>query len=76
MEQPIHNLAELFRQLGLADDGVAIDAFIAHHRPLPADTALVNASFWSVSQRAFLKEAIIADADWCEWVDELSTRLR
>ena len=34
MEAPIHPFAELFKQLGLPDDAVSIDQFIASHSPL------------------------------------------
>ena len=46
MEAPIHPFADLFKQLGLADDAVSIDQFIASHSPLKNDIKLVDAPFW------------------------------
>uniref|UniRef100_A0A915DRX6 DUF2789 domain-containing protein n=1 Tax=Ditylenchus dipsaci TaxID=166011 RepID=A0A915DRX6_9BILA len=50
--------------VGLSDDPVEIDRFITTHSPLEDDVKLVDAPFWSDSQRAFLKEKYIADDDW------------
>lgn len=75
METPFHRLPDLFRQLGLPDDPVAIDRFIAVHRPLPAGVPLCEAPFWSPTQAQFLREQIRADADWSELVDALAVRL-
>jgi hypothetical protein len=75
MERPIHNLSNLFAQLGQANDEVAIAQFIKSHSPLPADVRLHEASFWSPSQAAFLKDALMDDADWADVADELNTRL-
>lgn len=68
-------LRDLFRQLGLPDEPAAIERFIAEHRPLPAGTTLCDAPFWSTAQAQFLREQILADADWAEVVDLLSVRL-
>ncbi len=70
-----HTLGHLFAQLGLASDDVGVEDFIARHRPLDRGTALYRAPFWSASQRAFLKEEIIEDADWAAVIDELNGRL-
>lgn len=75
METPFHSLADLFRQLGLADDAAAIARFIAAHRPLPAGVALCDAPFWNASQGQFLREALHRDADWAEPVDTLAALL-
>lgn len=75
METSRHTMSNLFAQLGLASEPLAIDAFIAAHRPLAGDLALYRAPFWSASQRAFLKEEIIEDADWAGVIDELNSRL-
>lgn len=75
METPFHSLADLFRQLGLADDTAAIARFIAAHRPLPAGVALCDAPFWNASQGQFLREALHRDADWAEPVDALAALL-
>jgi hypothetical protein len=75
MEPAFHPLAELFRQLGLADEPAAIEQFIARHRPLPAGVPLCDAPFWSPSQAQFLRESIGRDADWAEPVDTLAVLL-
>ncbi len=76
MERPIHNMSNLFAQLGLANDEAAIAQFIATHKPLAGNVPLHQASFWSASQASFLCEAIRDDADWSEIADELSAELR
>lgn len=43
MENPIHRLSDLFRQLGLPDEPAAMEAFIASHRPLPDGISLADA---------------------------------
>ncbi len=75
MESSFHQLSDLFRQLGLADDPASIEAFIAEHRPLPAGVALADAPFWSASQAQFLRDEISDDADWAELVDSLGSLL-
>ncbi|WP_079435870.1 DUF2789 domain-containing protein [Zoogloea sp. LCSB751] len=76
MESHIHNIANLFAQLGLANDSAAIDAFIAAHSPLPHDVLLTEAPFWSPAQAAFLKSEIAEDADWSAVIDTLDVQLR
>ncbi|WP_248751983.1 DUF2789 domain-containing protein [Pseudomonas sp. MWU15-20650] len=76
MESPVHTLPSLFKQLGLADDPVSIDRFVAVHSPLKPDLKLADAFFWTPSQKAFLLEEILEDADWAEVVDELNVLLR
>lgn len=76
MQAQLHTLNNLFAQLGLPADDQAVESFIAAHRPLANGTALYRAPFWSDSQRAFLKEEIIEDADWAGVIDELNGRLR
>lgn len=75
MEPLVHNINALFQQLGLPDSDVAIDHFIAELSPLPQTTLLQKASFWNPAQANFLQEALDADADWAEVVDELDARL-
>lgn len=75
METPFHELADLFRQLGLPDDPAAIERFIATHKPLPDGLALCDAPFWTASQAQFLRESIGRDADWAEVVDSLAAQL-
>ena len=76
MESPVHSLPSLFKQLGLPDDPVSIERFIAVHSPLKPELHLPDAFFWTPGQRAFLREEILEDADWAEVVDELNLRLR
>ncbi|ROM77370.1 hypothetical protein BK654_11155 [Pseudomonas brassicacearum] len=76
MESPIHSLPALFKQLGLLDDAVSIDQFIATHSPLKPELHLADAFFWSVAQQQLLREEILEDADWAEVVDQLNVLLR
>lgn len=75
MNRSTLDMPSLFAQLGQADDAQAIDCFIATHSPLPGATQLHEAAFWSASQAAFLREAILDDAEWAEVVDALNTEL-
>ena len=75
MEKATHDLADLFRQLGLPDTPAEIERFVAAHRPLPRGTPLAEAPFWSPSQAQFLREEINEDADWAELVDVLAAML-
>lgn len=76
MERPVHNICNLFAQLGETSDEANINRFIEQHRPLADDVRLHKASFWSPSQACFLRESIVQDADWAEVVDTLDARLR
>jgi hypothetical protein len=76
MEAPVHNLSQLFAQLGQPDNEAAIASFIDSHCPLPDHLMLHEAPFWTPSQAAFLREAIVDDADWAEAADELNAELR
>ena len=76
MQSPEHSLPSLFKQLGLADDPAGIEQFVTAHSPLKADLKLADAFFWTDSQRQFLREEILEDADWAEVVDELNLMLR
>lgn len=76
MEAPLHDMNNLFAQLGLPSDGPAIDRFITTHSPLPSAVPLPDAPFWSPSQAAFLREGTLVDADWAEVIDELNADLR
>ncbi|UZE18217.1 DUF2789 domain-containing protein [Pseudomonas sp. B21-054] len=76
MESPIHSLPALFKQLGLLDDAVGIDQFIATHSPLKPELHLADAFFWSAAQQQLLREEILEDADWAEVVDQLNVLLR
>jgi len=76
MQSPTHSLPSLFKQLGLKDDPVSIDQFIASHSPIRPKMHLANAFFWSKSQAQFLRDGILEDADWAEVVDQLDVLLR
>ncbi|WP_395599634.1 DUF2789 domain-containing protein [Pseudomonas sp. A1437] len=76
MENPNHSLPSLFKQLGLDNDPVSIDQFIATHSPLKPELHLADAFFWSKSQADFLRDEILDDADWAEVVDQLNVLLR
>lgn len=75
MEKTAHDMASLFAQLGEPSDDWAIAAFIAMHSPLPSETRLHEATFWSREQARFLLDAITEDADWAVVVDELNCEL-
>lgn len=76
MQPSQHTFSDLFAQLGLPSDEASIDRFLATHAPLPEAVPLTQAPFWTPSQRAFLREEILGDADWAELVDALNERLR
>jgi hypothetical protein len=76
METQVHTLPALFKQLGLPDDAVSIDQFIASHSPLKPDLHLADAFFWSEGQRQLLRDEILEDADWAVVVDQLDVLLR
>ena len=50
--------------------------FINQHRHKRDSAPLHEASFWTMSQANFLKQAIEEDADWAELVDQLDVMLR
>ncbi|MBT2340742.1 MULTISPECIES: DUF2789 domain-containing protein [Pseudomonas] len=76
MEKPIHSLPALFKQLGLPDDAVSIDQFIATHSPLKPELHLADAFFWNKAQQQLLRDEILEDADWAVVVDQLNVLLR
>ena len=71
-----HHFCELFAQLGLPSTAQDVQSFINTHAPLPGDTRLQDASFWSPSQATLLSEWIQEDADWTALVDRLDVALR
>lgn len=75
METTTHSLSNLFDQLGLASDLVAIERFIKSHSPVATDILLSDAHFWTPAQAAFLCEEILKDADWAEVIDQLNIKL-
>lgn len=75
MERNLHNMSNLFAQLGQPNDEVAIVQFIESHRTLAGGVQLHEASFWSPAQAEFLRQAISDDAAWAEVADQLNTEL-
>ncbi len=75
MESSIHTLNNLFAQLGLPSDEDSIITFIKTHRHLSTSVLLSEASFWTPTQAAFLREEILNDADWAEVIDQLNISL-
>lgn len=75
MDTSQHTLPNLFKQLGLPDDAVSIEQFIASHSPLDPSLHLADAFFWTPAQKALLRDEILEDADWAMVVDELSVLL-
>lgn len=71
-----HTMNDLFAQLGLPDTDEGINHFIRTHRSLPEILTLEKAPFWNKGQAQFIHEALHADSDWTELVDQLDTRLR
>ena len=53
--EPEYNMNELFAQLGLDSSDEAIDKFIADNQ-LSSEEKLIEADFWTDSQRMFLQE--------------------
>jgi hypothetical protein len=76
MEGFVHNLSNLFAQLGQPNDDASIGRFIETHSPLADGVQLHEATFWTPAQAGFLREAILEDADWAEVIDELNNDLR
>jgi hypothetical protein len=68
-------MQSLFAQLGEPDDEAAISRFVERHGHLRGHTKLHEAAFWSPSQAAFLRDAIVQDANWAPVVDALNARL-
>lgn len=71
-----HNAAQLFKQLGLADDALSMGLFIHANTPLSGHVDIADAWFWTAPQAAFLREELLADADWSGVIDQLSNALR
>jgi hypothetical protein len=75
LDTSIHNVSNLFAQLGLASDQSFIDSFIKSHSPLDKNILLSDAPFWTLEQATFLNEEILNDADWAESIDQLNKKL-
>lgn len=75
MDNAIHHFHDLFAQLGLPSDAQSIANFLTDHATTVDSLALPDADYWTPSQAAFLREALIEDADWAILVDQLSKAL-
>lgn len=75
MERSLHTMANLFAQLGQANDTKAIAQFIEAHRAMPGEIQLHEAEFWNPSQARFLRAAINDDADWAGVAENLNSAL-
>ena len=67
-------MTNLFEQLGLDSSEEAIALFIVTHQ-LNAEVNIVDADFWTESQRQFLAEKIKSDGSWSTVVDQLNESL-
>lgn len=74
MDNTHHQFHDLFEQLGLPSDEASVRQFCAEHS-LREGEKLSEAEFWSEAQRQFIKDALIADADWVLTIDQLNTAL-
>lgn len=75
MQKHHHGFHELFAQLGLPNNDLAIRQFLAEHF-LDENERLAEAKFWNSAQAQFLCEGWRDDADWAEVIDRLDTSLR
>jgi hypothetical protein len=75
MQQTMINMRSLFAQLGEPSDEGSVRRFVDLNSPLPDGMRLHEAPFWSPSQAAFLREALLQDSDWTKVVDDLNARL-
>ncbi|MDO8698483.1 MAG: DUF2789 family protein [Pseudomonas sp.] len=76
MQSTNPDLTSLFQQLGLPAGAADVDSFVSQHAPLPERLALADASFWNLGQATFLREQLVADAEWAELIDQLDLLLR
>jgi hypothetical protein len=75
MDSLTHTLPNLFDQLGLASDEASINKFVKTYGSLPHGLSLADANFWTASQKTFLSDEILNDADWAEVIDSLNAAL-
>ena len=76
MHTPAYTLNTLFAQMGLEDGDDCIDNFIRTHGPISDEMPLYRAPCWNESQSRLLEEAVAADSDWAEVVDQLDALMR
>lgn len=72
----MHHFRHLFAQLGLPDHPEGIVHFLTVHAAMAEGMRLPDAPYWTISQAAFLREALMQDSDWTDMVDQLSLALR
>ena len=75
MEPIDHDMCALFAQLGLPSQPDEVRQFIRRHRPLANGVRLHEASMWTPSQAALLRDALLQDSDWSGVVDRLNAAL-
>lgn len=75
MDNQFHTMENLFLQLGLDNEPLAIRRFVELHR-LQDNETIENAPFWTPAQAAFIGECLAEDSDWAEVVDQLNAQLR
>lgn len=75
MEPLIPTMQNLFAQLGEDSEPAAIARFIEKNGYLSTRTKLHEASFWTMSQAAFLRDCICKDDNWAPVVDDLNAKL-
>lgn len=75
MEKYFHDMASLFKQLGLSSLETDINSFISSHQTTSPER-IEKLPFWTDTQSDFLKQCLESDSDWTEIVDELDALLR
>lgn len=70
------SLSVLFVQLGLHGDELGVLRFIRQHRPLPAETDLLKAPFWTPRQAALLWRLQRRGSHWAQVLAQLDAALR
>ena len=76
MEDSTPSMTRLFDQLGLPSRPAEIQLFFAEHRPLPEETVLFEAPFWTQSQAEFLRAEMQGDTDWAVVIERVNAALR
>ncbi|MGX9459925.1 DUF2789 domain-containing protein [Shewanella sp. A14] len=75
MDTTSNDLSHLFQQLGLPHHQENIEDFVNKNK-LEKHTLMIDADCWNPSQKAFLKEALLEDAQWSEVIDQLDVMMR
>ncbi|MDO4232897.1 MAG: DUF2789 family protein [Lautropia sp.] len=71
------SFTDLFDQLGLPSSPEKIADFLNEHRPIPGNTLLADAPFWTPGQAQFLREQKALDEPpWAVLIDQLSEAMR